>query len=232
MVSTSTSQTQCTPAIEDYLKAIYALQRDHGVAQTSAIGERLGGVKPGSVTGMLYRLVEQGLVEHRPYYGVHLTDAGERAVLALLRTHRLIETYLVAALGYGWDEVHAEAEQLEHHISPRLVERMAAQLGHPVADPHGAPIPLPDGSLPNQPCRCLCELVPGEQATVVRVIEQHPERLRYLASLGLVPGADIMLKHAAPFDGPLTVQVGPHTHALDRRLAAAIAVATTCSAQE
>jgi DtxR family Mn-dependent transcriptional regulator len=213
-----------TPAIEDYLKAIYALQEAGGPVHTGALGEQLGGLKPGSVTGMLKRLSESGLISHTPYYGVQLTAQGTRVALAVLRHHRLLELYLVEALGYGWDEVHEEAERLEHHISAKLAARIAAKLGNPASDPHGDPIPTAEGQLP--PCSGIpiAALQARDRATVVRVGTQQQEQLRYLASLGITPGAALEVLAVAPFAGPVSLHVGATTVHLDRALAQTIAV--------
>jgi DtxR family Mn-dependent transcriptional regulator len=212
-----------TPAIEDYLKAIYTLQQQNGAVTTSLLGEQRGS-KPGSVTGMVKKLAEMNLVQHTPYQGVLLTAAGERIALAVIRHHRLLELYLVEALGYSWDEVHEEAERLEHHISEKLEARIADRLGHPTFDPHGDPIPTLDGLLPSSDDIRLADLQVAEQARVLRVRDQSAERLRYLADLGLVPGALVAITASAPFDGPITVRLGPCDHALDRRMARTIEV--------
>lgn len=207
LATTHTSAPALTPAVENYLKAIYTLQQREAAACTNALCAQLGGLKPGSVSGMLRRLEELGLVQHQLYQGARLTPAGERAALALIRNHRLLETFLVQALGYSWDEVHVEAEALEHHLSPKLTARIAAWLGEPHVDPHGDPIPTADGTLPAQSGRRLNDLAPGTSATVLRVIDQGAAQLRYLASLGLVPGAVVTVLAAGPFEGPLTVAV-------------------------
>lgn len=137
-----------TPSMEDYLRAIYLLQQQHGEVTTSALSEQLGGFKPGSVTGMIKKLAELELVDYTPYQGVRLTAAGQKIALEVIRHHRLLELYLVQALGYSWDEVHEEADALEHYISEKLEARIAAHLGQPTFDPHGDPIPDEDGVLP------------------------------------------------------------------------------------
>ncbi|HSK61637.1 MAG TPA: metal-dependent transcriptional regulator, partial [Actinomycetospora sp.] len=158
-----------TVAVDDYLKAIYALdERGEGPATTTGLARRLG-VGASSVSGMLRRLADQGFVEHRPYGGVRLTESGARAALDVLRRHRLLETYLVRELGYGWDEVHDEAEVLEHHVSPTLLDRMDARLGRPRFDPHGDPIPAADGSVAPFAGRRFATLEPGDRGTLVRV---------------------------------------------------------------
>ncbi|MCU0493267.1 MAG: metal-dependent transcriptional regulator [Chloroflexaceae bacterium] len=216
-------QNRVTPAIEDYLKAIYTLQQQDGNVTTSSLVEQLG-FKPGSVTGMLTRLAELNLVTHTPYQGVRLTEAGEKIALEVIRHHRLLELYLVEALGYSWDEVHEEAERLEHHISEKLEARIAAHLGQPRFDPHGDPIPSLAGELPSSSGDSLADMVVGSTGRVVRVRDQSAERLRYLADLGLVPGATVCVTASAPFDGPVSIQLGDQVQALDRRLARTILV--------
>lgn len=215
--------SRITPAIEDYLKAIYTLQQQQDVVTTSLLGEQRGS-KPGSVTGMIKKLAEMNLVQHTPYQGVQLTPAGERIALEVIRHHRLLELYLVEALGYSWDEVHEEAERLEHHISEKLEARIAARLGNPDFDPHGDPIPSIEGRLPRIDDLRLADLAVADHARIMRVRDQGADRLRYLADLGLIPGACIEVAESAPFDGPITIRVGELVHALDRRMARTIAV--------
>jgi len=207
-----------SPAIEDYLKAIYTLGRAQPQVTTSLLAEHLG-FKPASVTGMLKTMSDLHLVSYTPYHGVELTLAGEQIALEVVRHHRLIELYLVEALGYGWDEVHDEAERLEHHISEKLEARIAAHLGEPSFDPHGDPIPTLEGWLPDGSDAHLADLVAGESGCITRVRDQHPDRLRYLADMGLVPGAIIAVVASAPFDGPLSLNIGGSVHPLDRRIA-------------
>lgn len=215
-----------TPNMEDYLKAIYMVQQRGETVTTSLLSEQLGGLKPGSVTGMIKKLAELNLITHTPYQGVSLTPAGERIALEVLRHHRLLELYLVQALGYSWDEVHEEAEALEHYISEKLEARIAARLGQPDFDPHGDPIPSLEGTLPSSTSVSLSELPRGAQGRIVRVSDQNNAHLRYLAELGLVPGARIAIIDVAPFEGPISLQVGEpaQTIALDRRLAQSILV--------
>ncbi|NJN67035.1 MAG: metal-dependent transcriptional regulator [Chloroflexaceae bacterium] len=214
-----------TPAMEDYLKAIYTLQQQ-GEVTTSSLGERLGGIKPGSVTGMVKKLAQLNLVEYMPYQGVRLTASGERIALEVIRHHRLLELYLVEALGYSWDEVHEEAEALEHYISQKFAARIAAHLGQPTVDPHGDPIPTSEGKLPDRVEVGLTSLAVGARAQVTRVCDQSAERLRYLATLGLVPGVAIQVVGIAPFEGPISVRIGDTLHVLDQRLARTIFVVT------
>lgn len=216
-------QARITPAIEDYLKAIYTLQQQNSVVTTSMLGEQRG-FKPGSVTGMIKKLAEMNLVQHTPYQGVQLTHTGERVALEVIRHHRLIELYLVEALGYSWDEVHDEAEKLEHHISEKLEARIAARLGHPDFDPHGDPIPSLEGVLPATHDLRLADLLPDARARIIRVRDQSSERLRYLADLGLTPGACVEVTASSPFDGPIMIRLAAKTYPLDRRMARTIEV--------
>lgn len=193
-------------AVQDYLKTIYELSRGEAAAATSLIAERLG-LAPGSVTGMLKRLSDQGLVEHVPYYGARLSEAGEEEAVRLIRRHRVLELFLVQVLGYGWDEVHPEAERLEHAVSDLLIDRMAQVLGDPVEDPHGAPIPGAGQAFEDRRYPALAELEVGCRAVLRRVPDEDPETLRYLADLALVPGAEIEVVERVPFNGPLRVKV-------------------------
>jgi DtxR family Mn-dependent transcriptional regulator len=176
---------------EDYLKQIFLLGGDGERVSTQALARRLR-VKPASVTEMVGRLAQLGLVEHAPYRGVRLTDAGRRVALEMLRHHRLLETFLVEALGYDWDQVHEEAERLEHVISERFEERIAEAMGHPTHDPHGDPIPAPDLSLPMGDASVpLQDLPVGFRGTLVRVGAQDPDNLNLLRRLGLAPGCTV-----------------------------------------
>jgi DtxR family Mn-dependent transcriptional regulator len=166
---------------------------------------------------MVKRLAEQGLVRHEPYRGAELTTSGRRVALRTIRRHRLLEAYLVAFLGFDWDNVHDEAESLEHAVSDALIERMAHALGNPSVDPHGDPIPAPDGTIAELVYTPLTELHEGP-ATIRRVQVDDGERLRYLASVGLVPGADVVIIAHAPFAGPVTVRVGAATQIVGREL--------------
>ncbi|HXQ77710.1 MAG TPA: metal-dependent transcriptional regulator, partial [Gemmatimonadaceae bacterium] len=169
-----------TAPVEDYLKAIYALGKGTGAAATNEIAQRLD-LAPASVSGMVRRLADQGLLAYERYHGVKLTEAGRRAALKTLRRHRVIEAYLAQALGYAWDRVHEEAERLEHAASDELIDRMAANIGEPEVDPHGAPIPTRDGAVDETEYRSLAELGVGASGSVVRVADEDPAMLRYLA---------------------------------------------------
>jgi len=212
-----------TPVVEDYLKAIYSLRHTDEQVRTVALATHLN-VKPPTVSAMLKTLADLQLIRYEPYRGVKLTQAGEQIALEIVRHHRLIELYLVEALGFSWDEVHDEAEVLEHFISEKLEARIAAYLGNPTLDPHGDPIPALDGSLPDSSAQCLADLPEKAEVRIVRVCDQNADRLRYIAKLGLVPGASVQVIDSAPFDGPVSVQVGEVVHAVDRRLARMILV--------
>ena len=193
--------------VEDYLKAIYDLERVGEPATTNDIAVRLS-ISPASVSGMVRRLADQKLITHEPYRGVRLTSDGRRAALRTLRRHRILECYLTEVLGYPWDRVHEEAERLEHAASEELIERMAAALGDPVLDPHGAPIPTRDGRVEEGFLRPLADVAQGERFRVRRVQDEDASRLRYLAELGIRPGAVVRILDKAPFVGPITVWVG------------------------
>lgn len=186
---------------------IYELVQRNGVASTNEVATTLG-VAAASVTGMIRRLAAQGFLDHAPYRGVQLTDAGRRAALRTIRRHRIIETYLTEVLDYPWDRVHDEAERLEHAASDELIERLAAALDHPTADPHGAPIPTAEGDVDERRHRTLADLASGERARMVRVSDKNPSLLRYLAEIALVPGAEVEVLAKAPFGGPITLRVG------------------------
>ena len=192
-------------SIEDYLKTIFTLEEEHGGAvTTSRLAERLG-LAPSSVSGMVKKLANEQLLHHRPYAGVTLTDSGRTAALRMVRRHRLIELFLIAHLGYRWDEVHDEAETLEHAVSDRLIERMDAALGQPRFDPHGDPIPSADGRLPTLDVRRLDELEPGTAGILLRVDDRDPDMLRHLTALGIELGQTLQVKQVLPFDGGLQI---------------------------
>ncbi len=207
-----------TRSVEDYLKAIYRLSSGDHPATTSDIAHLLDLSAP-SVSGMIKRLSEQGLVEHVPYKGVLLTSDGRRLALRMVRRHRMIEAYLVRFLGYDWDTVHDEAERLEHAVSDTMVERMAEALDNPTADPHGDPIPAADGSFAEPATIPLATVAPGETVDIVRVRTEDPEQLRYLASIGLRPGVRATVVERQPFNGPLTVEAGSARQVLGHEMA-------------
>lgn len=192
-------------SVEDYLKAIYHLSLGGQPATTSQIAEMLD-VAPPSVSGMIKRLSEQGLLEHVPYRGVELTPEGRREALRMVRRHRIIEAYLVERLGYAWDSVHEEAERLEHAVSDTLIERMARAMGNPQFDPHGDPIPDPQGRIEPVAYTPLAEMAEGETAEIRRVDTSESERLRYIGDSGLTPGTRVTVIERKPFDGPITIR--------------------------
>ena len=213
-----------TSAIEDYTKAIYALEsRDGDAVSTNALAERLG-VTAASASGMVKRLGELGLVEHRPYRGVSLTEEGRRVALEVMRHHRLLELYLVQSLGVPWDRVHAEAEVLEHVLSEELEELIAAKLGHPTLDPHGDPIPSRELTIDERPTESLQSLDAGAKGVFARISDSDPDMLRFLADRGIAPGAEFEVLEKQPFDGPLFVRFGDDVHVLGGALARAMRV--------
>jgi DtxR family transcriptional regulator, Mn-dependent transcriptional regulator len=212
-----------TPAVEDYVKAVYTLESEDTTVSTNALAARLG-VRPGSVSGMLRKLTGLGLVEHEPYRGVRLTEQGRRVALEVVRHHRLLELYLVESLGMSWDEVHAEAEVLEHVLSEELEELIAAKLGNPTLDPHGDPIPSRELTIAPDASRSLYDLEPGDHGTFVRVSDADPAMLRFLAERGIAPGAEVEVIERQPFDGPVYVRVGDGVHVLGAVLARAMRV--------
>jgi DtxR family Mn-dependent transcriptional regulator len=209
-------------AVEDYAKAVYAIEsRGDGPVSTNALAERLG-VTAGSASAMIKKLHALGLVTHVPYRGVELTGAGEKLALEVLRHHRLLELFLVEELGLPWDRVHAEAEVLEHVLSEELEALIAAKLGDPTVDPHGDPIPTPDGRVAEAPTTALDALPVGAAGVFVRVSDSDPAMLRYLDSRGIRPGDAFEVVDRQPFGGPLFVRFGGETHPLGGELAAAM----------
>jgi DtxR family transcriptional regulator, Mn-dependent transcriptional regulator len=194
-------------SVEDYLKAIYALEEQGDAASTSAIAEALA-VQPASVSGMVKRLAESGYVEHERYRGARLTEKGQREALRIIRRHRVLETYLNQRLGYSWDDVHEEAERLEHAASDELIDRMAGALEHPSHDPHGAPIPTRGGDIETTSRTTLAEVDPGRKVRIHAVRDDDPERLRYMEARGLLPGVVLEIENRAPFNGPVSIRVG------------------------
>ena len=193
-------------AIEDFLKTVYLLQQEAERVQTSMLAEALGITAP-STTEMAKKLAKANLVVHEPYRGIRLTPVGERIALEIVRNHRLLELFLVRTLEYAWDEVHEEAERLEHAVSERLIQRIAEYLGDPRYDPHGDPIPGPEGDIQKRELTPLAEWPVGEKGRVARLRDQSPDMLRYLADKGLVIGAEVRVVKSDPFDGPLTLEV-------------------------
>lgn len=192
---------------EDYLKAIYGLSESGDPASTSAIATVLD-IQPASVTGMIKRLAETGLLEHIPYRGVRLTERGTLEALRVLRRHRILETYLCERLGFSWDDVHAEAERLEHAASDRLIEKMAASLEFPSHDPHGAPIPTKGGQIEPTDPATLADARLGDRLRVRAVRDEDAETLRHIAEEGLLPGVRVQIRHRAPSGGAIAVSLG------------------------
>lgn len=202
-------------SIQDYLKRIYELTECGEAASTNDLARELN-IKPASVTGMIQKLAaeEPALVEYHKHQGVTLTLTGKRAALEVIRHHRLLETWLVQTLGYTWDEVHEEAERLEHVISEDFERRIAAALGHPTRDPHGELIPTEDLKMPVDDSTPLSSLRPSQIAKILRVVSQDPKLLRHLESLGLTPGTQVEVTEYSTFDNNLTVKVGKNSNVL------------------
>jgi DtxR family transcriptional regulator, Mn-dependent transcriptional regulator len=213
--------TDISDAVENYAKAIYAIQQRSATVTTNAIAERLG-VTAASASGMVKKLDSLGLVSHVPYKGVELTEDGERLALEVIRHHRLLELYLAESLDVPWDRVHAEAEVLEHVLSEELEELIAAKLGHPTVDPHGDPIPTADLVIDERPTSSLADLNLGARATFVRISDSDPEMLRYLAERGIAPGDEFEVVDKQPFDGPTFARFGEDVHVLGGALARAM----------
>lgn len=207
-------------SVEDYLKVIWQGTRD-GPVSTGAIAAALG-VSDASVSGMLGKLNDLTLVNYTRYHGALLTLQGERQALQLLRRHRLIESFLIDYLGYGWDEVHNEAEALEHAVSERFTEQLAVRLGHPTHDPHGDPIPAADGTLPDTPDVPLAELTVGQALEVARLKTQEADVLAYLAELNIQPGHVLRVRESEPLGGLLRVDVDERDVAISKTLATLI----------
>ncbi len=212
-----------TPAIEDYLKAVYKLQENAEAASTNAIADRMG-VSAASVTNMMKRLSETGLVEHRPYQAITLTDAGSKIALEIIRHHRLLEVYMAEALGFTWDQVDAEAERLEHVISEEFEDKIDAMLGYPTTDPHGSPIPGKDGSIAPTNHDRLSDIDPGHTVVIRRVTDTEPTLLRYLDKLGLRPENRVDVVKKEPFEGPMLLQVGGEEHHVGHQVASSVLV--------
>jgi DtxR family Mn-dependent transcriptional regulator len=218
--------TDTSDAVENYAKAIYAIQQRSGTVTTNAIAERLG-VTAASASGMVKKLDSLGLVSHVPYKGVELTEDGERLALEVIRHHRLLELYLAESLNVPWDRVHAEAEVLEHVLSEELEELIAAKLGNPTVDPHGDPIPTADLVIEERRTSALADLEAGARATFVRISDSDPEMLRYLAERGIAPGDDFEVIDKQPFDGPTFARFGDDVHVLGGALARAMRAEVT-----
>lgn len=207
-----------TESIENYLKTIYDIQREHGMVSTNSLSEKLG-VAPASVTSMIKKLSEKKLITHKRYQGVKLTRAGQKIALEVIRHHRLVELYLAEALGVPWDRVHDEAEKWEHVLSEDLEDRMDAALGHPTRDPHGSPIPTREGEIAELDSIPLADLGPGQSGVVAEVSDHDPKLLRYVGKMGLYPSTSVKVLSVEPFSGPITVEVGKASHVLGAEVA-------------
>lgn len=216
-------------SVEDYLKTIYKLESETGPKKgvsTSRLAKKMG-VANASVTNMLKRLAEMKMVNYESYYGTRLTETGEKIALEIIRHHRLLELYLKEVMGYSWDEVHDEAEKLEHHISEQFEDKIAELLNHPTEDPHGDPIPSKDGKMPKIMLKPL-HSIPLETPFIVRRVKnQNPELLRYLEKQGLIPGVKVEVLNKEPFDGPVQLKVENHTITIANNIAKDIFVVET-----
>jgi DtxR family Mn-dependent transcriptional regulator len=220
----ATRETVRSTAVEDYAKAIFALEgRTEEPVSTNALAARLG-ITPGSVSAMLRRLDELGLITHVPYRGVRLTAAGRRLALEIVRHHRLLELFLAEALDMSWDRVHDEAEVLEHVLSEELEALIAAKLGNPTIDPHGDPIPTAELELQEPATRSLESLAPGDRGTFVRVSDADPAMLRYLGDCGIAPGDRFEVSSRQPFGGPLFLRFDKQQQTIGGELARAMRV--------
>lgn len=215
-----------TISVENYLKAIYHLETRHDRVKTKDIAARLDVSLP-SVSSMLQSLAADGLVVHQPYRGATLTERGSRMALSVIRKHRLIEMFLVETLDFSWDEVHAEAEQLEHAISDKVAQRIDEFLGRPQFDPHGDPIPTADGEVFHREAIPLNEAEPPHQFRVARVLDQSPDVLRHLTRLGLTPNATLQVVEVLPIDGQMTLRIDDNEATVSQTIASRLLVTPT-----
>ncbi|NGP75499.1 metal-dependent transcriptional regulator [Balneolaceae bacterium YR4-1] len=211
-------------SVEDYLKAIYKLETKEKGASTTRIAEALD-VSSASATNMVKRLSDMGLVKYKSYKGANLTESGRKIALEIIRHHRLLELYLLEVMGYSWDEVHDEAEKLEHHISEQFEDKIAELLDNPTHDPHGDPIPTKEGIMPEMDAKSLVNAEEGQLYLVSRVKNQDPELLRYLEKIGLLPGAKLEIKDKGPFRGPITLLIENSEQVLGHEVAEHILIA-------
>jgi DtxR family Mn-dependent transcriptional regulator len=218
--------SELSASVQDYAKAIFTLETTRGGATTTALAERLN-VRPGSVSGMLRKLSALELVEHERYRGVRLTGRGRAVALEVIRHHRLLELFLVESLDMSWDEVHAEAERLEHVLSDQLEEAIAAKLGDPILDPHGETIPTRELEMTVIDSRSLYELAPGEAGTLVEISDPDSEMLSFLASQQIALGAELEVIDRQPFEGPVFVRLGDRVQVLGAVVARAMRVAAS-----
>jgi len=217
---------EISAVIEEYLECIYRLQEKSGVARTSDIVKSLG-VVPGTVTNTVEWLEKNGLVTHKPYKGVRLTEKGQKIALQVIRRHRLSERLLTDILHMEWDKVHDAACKLEHALTEEIIKPLEKALKHPKTCPHGNPIPTKCGGIIEENSRPLIELVAGEQSTIVKITEESTDLLHYLDELGLVPGVSVEILEKAPLNGPITVKVGSTSHAMSRAVASIIQIKRT-----
>ncbi len=224
MVEQLTRRSLFTRAQQDYLKALYLLGGDERPVPTRELAQRLGISSP-SVSEMVTRLTSQGLVEHDRYRGQQLTREGRKVALELVRHHRLLEMFLVRVLGYTWDEVHDEAERLEHVISERMEQRIFELLGRPELDPHGHAIPTLAGKVRSVSHRALSECRAGEKVMVQRVSDEDPVKLRELERRGLTPGTPIAVVAGSQFEGPIEVRIKGRRESVPLGLARSVFVA-------
>ncbi len=217
------SERLFSQTVEDYVKSIYLLQQDFGSVSTSELAKKMK-TSPAASTKMIKHLTENRLAVHTRYYGVRLSPAGEKIALEIIRHHRLIELYLHQALGYEWDEVDAEAEKLEHHISEEFEARIDKMLDYPLTDPHGDPIPTRDGNIAPRRGDPLDKSEPGDTLIILRVRDSNPEALRYLSHLEMKLGTVMEVMEKQPFNGPMTLKIGEKIHSIGRELAGHIFV--------
>ncbi len=222
-MSKSAADRPLSASVGDYLKAIWTIAED-GAASTNEISGRLS-VAPASVTNMLARLQEMGFASYERYRGASLTERGREEAVRLVRRHRLLETFLIAYLGYSWQEVHEEAERLEHVVSEDFTERLAKLLEYPEHDPHGDPIPTAEGAVAREDSRPLSEVCAGQRIRIARVTDSDASRLSYLGERGLVPGSALNVKETRAVDGVVAVEDrGGNVHHLGNPLANSIFV--------
>ncbi len=220
---TDRTRPELGQSAEDYLKAIFKLRQGDEPVATNTLADALR-VTPAAVTKAMGQLAKKRLVNHRPYHGVSLTRGGRRAALSIIRRHRLLEQFLHDVLGYGWDEVDAEAEQLEHHVSEEFVARVDRLLNYPSIDPHGDPIPSHDGTFTPRQGKPLADCDQADTVIILRVSDGDPRRLQFLDRLGMHPGAAVEVIDKQPFEGPLTLRINSIDHAIGRELAGTVFV--------
>jgi len=213
-----------SPSVENYLKAIYHLQgRGEDRVKTKDLATELD-ISHSSVTSMLKSLADDGLVDYEPYRGARLTDEGTNSALAVVRNHRLIEIFLVKTLDFDWDEVHEEAERLEHAVSDKLAHRIDEFLGYPKFDPHGDPIPTADGEIFRPEGIPLAEVDAGETVRIERVLDQEPEVLRYLEEVGLTPSTQLRVDEVIAIDGQMSIELEGRERTISKALASRLLV--------